>query len=78
MYRPAVIGAVQSLLIPISVDNAIHISEDRSTAMIRVTPDVVFHFEDDAQGICETVSVLKQVGNRSSNDGMTPKTDKRS
>ena len=68
-YEPAVIGTIQAVLLPTSVDGHIYVSEDRNRALIRVQPHVVFLFENDAQGMRETDWVLKVVYQQGCNDG---------
>lgn len=68
-YRPAVIGMFQAQILPRSEDGYIHVSEDRSVALIRVHPKEVFLFENEAPGMRETVWVLRDVNRQGDNDG---------
>jgi hypothetical protein len=53
------IGVIQAQLLPVCVDKRIHVSEDRNLAMIRVGTGVVFLFEDESEGMRETVWIRK-------------------
>ncbi len=68
-YEPVVIGTIQAVVLPTSVDGHIYVSEDRNRALIRVKPNVVFLFENDAQGMRETDWVSKVVNQQQCNDG---------
>ena len=54
------IGTIQAVLIPISTDKSIHVSDDRQVALIRLRPTIVYVFEDEAGGLRETLYHLKQ------------------
>lgn len=58
--RPMQIGAVQAVLLPISIDKSIHVSDDRRVALIRIRPTIVYVFADEAGGLRETQYWLKQ------------------
>ena len=53
-FRPAVIGTIQAHIHTGSQDGHIHVSQDRSAALIRVIPKVVLIFENDGHGLRET------------------------
>jgi hypothetical protein len=53
-YGPDAIGTIQAYVLPISMDGYIHVSRDRCVALIRVQPNEVILFENDAQGMRET------------------------
>jgi len=58
--RPMQIGTIQAILLPISIDKSIHVSDDRHVALIRLHPTIVYVFEDDAGGLRETQYCLKK------------------
>ena len=57
--RPMQIGAIQAVLIPISMDKSIHVSDDRQVALIRLRPTIVYVFQNEAGGLRETQYRLK-------------------
>ena len=58
--RPMQIGAIQAVLLPISIDKSIHVSDDRHVALIRIHPAIVYVFTDEAGGLRETQYWLKK------------------
>ena len=58
--RPMQIGTIQVVLIRISTDKSIHVSDDRQVALIRLRPTMVCVFQDEAGGLRETLYRLKQ------------------
>ncbi len=69
-YEPIAIGVVQAQILPITVDHLIHVSHDRRVALIRVSSDTVFLFEDDDQGMREMV-YLRSAAFRQTSGGVT-------
>ena len=54
------IGTIQVVLIPISTDKSLHVSDDRQVALIRLRPTMVYVFQDEAGGLRETQYRRKQ------------------
>lgn len=52
--RPLQIGMLQAVLLPISMDHSIHVSDDRQLALIRLSPNIVCVFQNEEGGLHET------------------------
>ena len=61
--RPMQIGTVQAVLIPISTDKSIHVSDDRQVALIRHSPTMVSVFQNEEDGLREIQYHLKKQEN---------------
>lgn len=62
----AALGAAKALLLPVTVDGAIHVSADKGMAVIRCTTNTIYVFRDDPQGMRETLYVRKEASNQGS------------
>jgi hypothetical protein len=58
--RPMLIGMIQAELLPMSVDQSIHVSDDRHVALIRCRTSLVFVFTDETGGLREARYCLKK------------------
>jgi len=58
--KPRLIGMIQAQLLPVSVDQSIHVSDDRHVALIRCQTSLVFVFSDDTGGLREAKYCLKK------------------
>jgi hypothetical protein len=58
--KSAVMAMVQGLLMPVTMDNSIHRSEDGLTALVRCQTNLVYVFSDEPAGLRESMYYLKK------------------
>lgn len=66
--RARVMGAIQAVIVPITIDNLIHASDDGHIAFVRTTNSSVMVFSDEPHGLREAMYYMKQ-------DKVTPRTE---
>ena len=71
-------GAIQAVIVPITIDNLIHASDDGHVAFVRTTNTSVMVFSDEPNGLREAMYYVKQdkVAPRTEGDGHTNTVDK--
>jgi hypothetical protein len=59
--KPVVMGMLQSMILPVSIDASIHLSNDGHLALIRCRTNVVYVFSDEETGLRESMYYVKKV-----------------
>ena len=57
--KSIIMAAVQKILLPVTIDGSIHVSDDNHTAIIRCQTNFVYIFTDDTSGLRESIYHMK-------------------
>jgi len=60
--KPMVMGAIQSVILPVSVDGAIYVAEGQHLAFIQCRTNLVYVFTNDPNGLREAMYYVKKDG----------------
>ena len=58
--KSAVMAMVQGMLMPITIDDSIHLSDDGHTALVRCQTNLVYIFSDEQSGLRESMYFVKK------------------